>query len=113
MKLRWATPGDAATLAAVHAEAFDEPWGASAFDELMAGPGVFAALVGEAPSVGMILCRVAGGEMEVLTIGVSRSRRRQGIARTLMAAAIGAARAAKAEAVFLEVAFDNLAAVAL
>jgi ribosomal-protein-alanine N-acetyltransferase len=117
LQLAWATPGDAAALAAVHAEAFDAPWGASAFDELMVGEGVFALLAGPAravgPGVGMVLCRLAAGEMEILTLGVSGASRRQGVAKALMTAAIGAAREARAQAVFLEVATDNAPAVSL
>jgi ribosomal-protein-alanine N-acetyltransferase len=110
--LSWATPGDAAALAAVHAQAFDAPWGASDFDALLAGPGVFGLLAGE-PAVGMALCRIAGGEMEVLTIGVSGAARRRGVAQALMQAALGAAREAGAEQAFLEVAVGNVAAVSL
>jgi ribosomal-protein-alanine N-acetyltransferase len=114
MKLAWATPGDAAALAAAHAEAFDEPWTASAFDDLFAGPGVFGLLAEEdARRLGMILCRVAAGEMEVLTIGVTGAARRGGVARALMAAALAAGRQAGAESVFLEVAVGNAAAIGL
>jgi ribosomal-protein-alanine N-acetyltransferase len=111
-KLAWATPGDAAALAAVHAEAFDEPWGASAFDELLAGPGVFGLLAGE-PAYGMGLFRLVAGEMEVLTLGVSGAARRRGTAQAILAAALDAARSAGAQSVFLEVAIDNAPAVAL
>jgi ribosomal-protein-alanine N-acetyltransferase len=111
-KLAWATPGDAAALAAVHAEAFDAPWGASAFDELLAGAGVFGLLAGE-PAVGMGLFRLAAGEMEVLTLGVSGAARRTGVARAILRAALGAAENAGAQNVFLEVEVGNAAAVAL
>jgi len=113
VRLTLATPGDAAALAAAHALAFDPPWGASAFDDLLTGPGVFAFLAGEDPVLGLILCRLAGGEMEVLTVGVNGAARRRGVARALMTAALGVARQAGAEAVFLEVDVDNQAAVGL
>ena len=114
MKLSTATPGDAAALAAAHALAFDAPWGASAFDDLLASPGVFGWLAEEeGVPLGMILCRLAAGEMEVLTIGVARALRRRGAAKALMTAALGAAGGAAAESVFLEVAVDNLAALNL
>jgi ribosomal-protein-alanine N-acetyltransferase len=116
MTLNWVTPGDAAAMAAVHAQAFAPPiaapWGASAFDELLAQPGVFGALAGDPPQ-GLVLCRLAAGEMEVLTLGVAGAARRCGLAQALMTAALGAARAAGAEACFLEVAVDNIAAVGL
>lgn len=113
MKLAWATPDDAPAMAAVHAQAFDAPWDASAFAELMAGAGVFALLAGEAAELGVILCRIAAGELEVLTIGVPPAARRRGVAKALMAGALGAARQAGAEAAFLEVAVDNAEATAL
>lgn len=100
-------------MAAAHAHAFADPWSAEAFAELMEGPGVFGLLAGEAPPLGVILCRVAAGEMEVLTVGVAPASRRRGVARALMAAALDAARAAGAEAAFLEVAADNAPAASL
>jgi ribosomal-protein-alanine N-acetyltransferase len=63
--------------------------------------------------MGVILCRVAAGEMEVLTLGVTPAARRRGVAQALMAAALPAARDLGATEVFLEVAVDNDAAIAL
>lgn len=108
--LAWATPADAAAMAQIHARAFDAPWDAAAFADLLTGPGVFGFLAGGA---GLILCRAVAGELEVLTIGVDPAARRQGIARALMTAAVAAGRQAGAETCFLEVADDNPAAVAL
>lgn len=113
MKLVWATIADASAMASVHAEAFEDPWGAQAFAELMEGSGVFGLLAGADSAVGVILCRVAAGEMEVLTIGVSPAARRHGVAKALMAGALGVGRQAGAEAAFLEVADDNAPAAAL
>jgi ribosomal-protein-alanine N-acetyltransferase len=113
IKLSWATPADAPVMAGVHGAAFEQPWNAAAFAELMGGPGVFGLLAGETPAQGVILCRVVAGEMEVLTVGVDPAARRRGLARALMAAALGAGRQAGAEAAFLEVAEDNPAAVSL
>lgn len=113
VKLVWATPADAPAMAAVHAQAFVSPWDAAAFVELMQSPGVFGLLAGEEAELGVILCRVAAGELEVLTIGVPPASRRRGVARALMAWALGAGRQAGAEAAFLEVAVDNAEAAAL
>jgi ribosomal-protein-alanine N-acetyltransferase len=113
VKLAWATPADAPLMAAAHAQAFAAPWDAAAFVELMESPGVFGLLAGEDAALGVILCRVVAGEMEVLTVGVPPAARRRGVARALVTAALGAARIAGAEAVFLEVAVDNDAAAAL
>lgn len=113
MKLVWTTPADAAVMATVHAQAFEAPWDAAAFAELMDGVGVFGLLAGGDPALGVILCRVAAGEMEVLTVGVAPAARRRGVGKALVVAAVGAARQAGAETAFLEVAVDNAAAAAL
>jgi ribosomal-protein-alanine N-acetyltransferase len=113
MNLEWASPADAPAMAQAHAQAFDRPWEAAAFADLMAGPGVFGLIARDDAPRGVILCRVAAGEMEVLTIGVDPAARRAGLGKALVAAALGAARQAGAEAAFLEVAADNAAAVAL
>jgi ribosomal-protein-alanine N-acetyltransferase len=113
VNLIWTTPADAPAMAEVHAQAFDGAWDAEAFCDLMDAVGVFGLLAGSPPAAGVILCRVAAGEMEVLTIGVAPTARQRGVGKALMTAALGAARQAGAEAVFLEVAVDNAAAVAL
>jgi ribosomal-protein-alanine N-acetyltransferase len=63
--------------------------------------------------MGMVLCRALGGEAEVLTLAVPPWARRKGIGRALMAAATGAAEAAGAKVMFLEVDVANTAAVTL
>jgi ribosomal-protein-alanine N-acetyltransferase len=113
VKLAWTTPADVEAMAKVHAQAFDHPWSAQAFADLMEGPGVFGLLAAEGPPLGVILCRVAAGEMEVLTVGTAPAARRRGLAKALVRAAVGAAREAGAETAFLEVAVDNDAAAAL
>jgi Fur family ferric uptake transcriptional regulator len=101
---------DAARLAALHAEAFAEPWSEADMAALLASPGVFALTVGAA---GLILFRVAGGEAEILTVGTAPAHRRRGVAAILVLAASEMAAASGAQALFLEVAEDNLAARAL
>ena len=113
MKLRAADASDAITLAKAHAGAFEAPWPPEAFVELLASPGVFAlAAVDQAP-VGLILMRAIAGEAEVLTLAVQPTHRRQGVGRALLRAGLDGALAAGAETVFLEVAADNSAALAL
>jgi [ribosomal protein S18]-alanine N-acetyltransferase len=107
--IRAANVADAPELAIVHAEAFAEPWSAEALAELVAAEGAVA-LTGEG---GFILARAAAGEAEILTLAVRPAERRRGVARALVEAAAAAARAAGAESLFLEVAADNAAALAL
>ncbi len=110
MSLRPAAPDEAAVLAALHAQAFDHPWPEREIAELMASPGVFALMVEDQ---GFILCRSIAGEAEILTLAVSPARRRAGVGRALVETAAGVAVETGAETLFLEVADDNLAALAL
>jgi ribosomal-protein-alanine N-acetyltransferase len=104
-----ATVADAPALAALHAQCFDDAWDAAAFAALLAGPGVQAFMAADGA---FIVVRAAGGEAEILTLATAPHLRRRGHARALVrAAAAWAAREAKH--MFLEVAADNAAALAL
>lgn len=113
MRLRAGAPADAEVLAALHATAFDKGWSAEVIAQLVAGPGHGALLVEDAAAQAMILWRAAGGEGEILTLAVDPRRRREGLARLLVEAACALARETGAEAMFLEVALDNAAAIGL
>ncbi|WP_068876659.1 ribosomal protein S18-alanine N-acetyltransferase [Phenylobacterium sp. CCH9-H3] len=114
MELTAATAADAPDMAAVHAQAFDKPWDEADFDALLdGGSGVFGFVVrGEDPA-GVLVCRTVAGEAEILTVGVAPWARRRGVGQALMTAALGVARQAGAQAVFLEVDVGNSGAVAL
>lgn len=99
----------AGTLAAIHAEAFDAPWPASAFAGLLDQPGV----VLEAGGDGFILIRVVADEAEILTLAVRPSARRAGLGVRLTRVAAHRSWSAGARRLFLEVAEDNVAALAL
>ncbi|WP_297514708.1 ribosomal protein S18-alanine N-acetyltransferase [uncultured Caulobacter sp.] len=116
MNLRPVGSEAAFDLADLHDKAFDRPWTALAFDELLKSPGVFAVLgeAGEpATAKGFVLCRAIAGEAEILTIAVDPAARRRGWGAALVAMAAGIARETGSEAMFLEVAADNTAAIAL
>lgn len=113
MNLRAVGKDETEALAAVHWQAFSPGWSAAELSELLDGPGTFALLAEDTAPVGMILCRAAAGEAEILTLAVVPQARRRGVAKALTLAAAGLARQAKAEEMFLEVAVDNLAAVHL
>ena len=116
MKLDPATPADAAGLAAVHAASFDEPWGPDEITTLLAGPGGFGLVVREPDAnavAGFILARAIVDEAEVLTLAVDPAHRRLGVGQALVEAAAISAAAAGARTLFLEVASDNQAALAL
>ena len=104
-----AGPEDAAQLAALHARAFERPWSETETAALLRGVGAVAF----ATEDGFILLRALGLEAEVLTLAVAPEARRRGLGRSLVEAALAAAAAGGAEALFLEVAADNAAALAL
>ncbi|HEX4197946.1 MAG TPA: GNAT family N-acetyltransferase [Caulobacteraceae bacterium] len=116
MKLEAATAADAGAMAAVHAASFDEPWDANEISALLEGPGGFAQLAREARTgivAAFILARAIADEAEVLTLAVDPAHRRAGVGRALVEAAAVVAAAAGARRLFLEVASDNDAALAL
>lgn len=95
-----------ADLAALHAQAFDAPWTAEAFADLLNQAGVFV----EAEDGGFILVRVVADEAEILTLAVRPQARRQGVATRLVEAAAARAAGRGANRLFLEVAETNEAA---
>jgi [ribosomal protein S18]-alanine N-acetyltransferase len=98
-----------AELAALHAGAFDDAWGAESICELFSTPGVFAFF----QPGGFILARAAGDEAEILTLAVAPSLRRHGLGRALVRAAASHAQGMGALVLFLEVAAANHAAYSL
>lgn len=98
-------------LARLHARAFpdDRPWSAAEFATLLHSPHVFLCGRTQAFALG----RAVAGEAELLTLATDPDHRRRGLASAclrdflIQASDRGAARA------FLEVASDNLAAIAL
>lgn len=113
MNVALATPQDAPDMAAVHAEAFDKPWTETEFEDLLDGEGIFGVLARGEDAAGVLICRTAADEAEILTVGVAGWARRQGVGQALMAAAIDEARKAGATRMFLEVDVANIGAVTL
>ena len=107
ISLRAIEATDAALLAGLHAQGFNDPWDEHSFATLMATPGTFGVLAGMMQPLGFILCRAAADEAEVLTLFVPAPYRRHGIASALLDRAIAEAGGAGIAAFFLEVAEDN------
>ena len=103
------TAATAARLADLHAGAFSAPWDAAAFESLLGQAGVFAI---EALQ-GFILIRSVADEAEILTLAVDPAARRRGLGARLVRDGATAAAARGAARLFLEVADDNAAALAL
>jgi ribosomal-protein-alanine N-acetyltransferase len=108
----FATMAEVAALAAIHEAGFPPgmAWRAADIRGLMEMPGCFVLWQ---PGDALIMCRVGGGEAEVLTLATAPPARRQGRACRLLDAAIEACRGLGAEALFLEVGEGNAAAQAL
>lgn len=100
-------PAHAGLAAAIHRQCFRRPWDATAMAELLAMPGCFGLIAGCGTPVGLILCRLAADEAEIVTVCVMPAARGRGHAGRLLDAALQRARAAGAAHCFLEVAADN------
>ncbi len=110
VKIREAGIADAESLALIHGECFPERWNAESLRSLLHRPGCFALLAG---SEAFILVQLAGGEAEIQSLGTRCAARRGGFARALVISAAAESFRRGARAMFLEVADDNGAALAL
>jgi ribosomal-protein-alanine N-acetyltransferase len=112
--IRAAKPEDAAAMARLQAGSFAEAWSAADIETLLTGPGGFGLVVDAGGRVaGFLIGRAAGGEAEILTVAVDEAHRRRGLGGALVEAAAVAAQATGAACLFLEVATDNTAGLAL
>lgn len=104
----------AEALASIHAAAFSDRnrWSPAEFLSHGSAPGV---LMFADPDLGagLLVLRCVVDEAEILTIGVAPAARRRGLAQALLHAGIDGLRARGVEKLFLEVADDNVAAIAL
>ena len=98
-------------MAAIHAAAFDDgrAWSKAELHQLLQSADTFSVTAGRAFAIG----RVIAGEAELLTLATAPGSRRKGLGRACLDAFIDAAAARGATAIFLEVAADNTAALAL
>jgi ribosomal-protein-alanine N-acetyltransferase len=103
------TPG---VMAALHAQCFTftpRPWPAAEIASLLQDSHVF--VIGD--SAGFVVGRVVLDEAEVLTLVIVPAQRRMGRGAHLMARFFDESRARGAATAFLEVAADNMGAIAL
>lgn len=116
--VRPARPAEAAVVAALHETCLGEAWQVDSVARLMALPGAFALFAVPAdrpvaPPEGFVLCVPSPPMLDIAAIGVVPHRRRRGLGGLLLDAAVDTARAGGSEALLLEVADDNAAALAL
>ena len=116
VSILWANVGDAVAVAQLHAQLFTPSWTASSFEQTLAHPGCTGLLARAGQPLdlaGFIIGQLAADEAEILTLGVHKNWQRRGIGRSLVQALGRAARKAEARSLYLEVASDNAAALAL
>ena len=98
----------------IHAACFSDAWDKAAFDHLLTSNltcGWMAARDGN--PAGFVLARILGDEAEILTFAVQPSSQRSGIGRCLLKELMDFLKSAECGKIFLEVAVDNEAAIAL
>jgi len=113
-----AGPADVERLAEMQATCFDEPWGGASIAKTLSLPGAFALVLRDTTpagriSAGFAILQIAADQADLLTLGVIPGLRRRGHGRWLLAQAVTEAAKRSAKSVFLEVAENNLAAIAL
>jgi ribosomal-protein-alanine N-acetyltransferase len=115
LHVEMAEPGDAEALAAIHAEGFHRGWPAEDFYAYADGHDtpVYVACDARRRIAGFAMLRLAADEAELVSIAVARRWRGKGIGEALMRALIADLFTSPARKLFLEVAADNPAAIAL
>ncbi|HEY4100272.1 MAG TPA: ribosomal protein S18-alanine N-acetyltransferase [Gemmatimonadales bacterium] len=113
-RLRPGSRADVATLADLERAAFSDPWTEEQLREALTWPGVVLIVAEDADGLaGYLLGRVVVDEGEILSVGTMPDRRRRGIGRQLLAAALDQIRAAGGRSAWLEVRVSNEPARAL
>lgn len=113
-QIRPATSADAPALAVLERAAFSDPWSEASLRDVLVASTAFGFVAEQRGAiVGYVLGRVVAREGEVLNLAVDPTRRRSGIGRRLLEAALGRFRAGEATEVFLEVRESNAAALEL
>ena len=107
------SPKQAADCAAIHAVSFETGWDAAAISAYITPKAAAFGAFEAGKMAGFILMGALTDQTDIITLAVSPSARGRGIAKQLVRAAEAEAAARGAEIIFLEVAEDNAAAIAL
>lgn len=112
--IRRAGPDAAATIARLHGACFPDGWSAPSIARLIGGPGGFALIASlDGADAGFAILQCVPPESELLSIGVDPVHRRAGLGNAILAHAAKDLISAGANMMFLDVAADNDAALAL
>jgi ribosomal-protein-alanine N-acetyltransferase len=112
----WAAPERAGEIAELHAKLFDPAWDLFSIKKLLEHPAATSLIaVAGSPKtiIGFVIGQLVADEAEILSIGVAPNWQRAGLATGLLEGLVRAARRGDAKRIFLEVAEDNAAALAL
>ena len=110
--MRPLTAADAKDMAALHAQSFERPWDALEMATHTARD-LCLGLEDTGQLTAFIILSRASDQAEILTIAVAKSARRKGLGYRLLDGAIEALQMGGSGELFLEVAEDNVAAIAL
>ncbi|HMN36840.1 MAG TPA: ribosomal protein S18-alanine N-acetyltransferase [Hyphomicrobium sp.] len=116
ISLLWAAPERAGEIAALHGRLFDDRWDETSIKSLLEHPASTSliAVAGDPKTIkGFVIAQLAADEAEVLSIGVAPDWQRAGLGQMLLEGLARASRKGEARRIFLEVAEDNAAALAL
>ena len=103
---------DAKHMAALHVQSFERPWDALEMAAHIARDLCFGVDDNDRLAAFIILSRAAD-QAEILTLAVAKSAQQQGLGRQLLDGAAEQLRQSRCSEIFLEVAEDNIAAIAL
>ncbi len=109
-----AAPNHAKTLARMHQESFDPSWTGEDFLQHInrSSDTVLIAQINEAP-IGFIVFRLIAPECEIISLVVDQAQRKHGVGTALMNQAVRKAQSGGVRDMYLDVAIDNQAALAL
>jgi ribosomal-protein-alanine N-acetyltransferase len=113
MKMRALTEADLSRAAEIHAESFETSWDAAALGAFLSPTAICLGVEGAGTLQGFILLGPCTDQTDIITLAVSPDMRGKGLGGRLTQAAQEAARTRGVELIFLEVAQDNHAAIAL
>lgn len=108
--IRRLTPLDATWLSLLHQEAFETPWSATSFADLLSAPTVRGWTAETPVGPGFILTQATPLVGEILTFQVAKSARSRGLGRHVLHHAMVDLQREGIESVFLEVAATRLTA---
>ncbi len=116
VSLKIADPDHSAEIAGLHVALFNPGWDEAGVRPLLEAPAAvgFLARIGIPPvTTGFIIGQVAADVSEIISIGVAPAWQQRGLGRILFGAFSRAVTRAGASRVFLDVAADNTAGLAL